>query len=132
MKVKDARKTSTSIIVRSASSGRITQSMDPFYELMRRIFREERTAMKGKKFIIMISEAEKEGRPLRTSDWEKIMKELEMDRSSFYSMRNKLLGGGLISIRNGEYHLSGMFSKDLVDMARWWWSAVLGNDPETL
>jgi hypothetical protein len=35
-------------------------------------------------------------------------------------MRNKLLGAGLISIRNKEYRLSGQFSKDLIDMARWW------------
>jgi len=47
-------------------------------------------------------------------------------------MRNKLLGAGLITNKGGEYRLSGMFSRDLVDMARWWWTAVLGNDLENL
>jgi len=47
-------------------------------------------------------------------------------------MRNKLLGAGLIIIRSGEYKLSRMFSKDLVDMARWWWTVVLGNDEKSL
>jgi len=53
-------------------------------------------------------------------------------KASFYSMRNKLLGAGFISNKNGEYRLSGQFSKDLKDMAEWWWSAVLKNDPENL
>jgi len=55
-----------------------------------------------------------------------------VSRSAFYAMRNKLLGAGLISNRGGEYKLSGMFSRDLVDMARWWWTAVLDNDLESL
>jgi hypothetical protein len=40
-------------------------------------------------------------------------------------MRNKLTGAGLISVTNKEYQLSGQFSKDLLDMARWWKSAIL-------
>jgi len=59
-------------------------------------------------------------------------KELEMAKSSFYSMRNRLIGAGMIAVRNGEYRLSGVFSRDLVDMARWWWTVMLGHDPETL
>ncbi|AEA47830.1 hypothetical protein [Archaeoglobus veneficus] len=132
MKVKEAPKTSTSIIVRSASNARITQSKNPFLELMRRLFRKEEVAMKAIRFISMIDERQKAGRPLRVDEWEKVMEELGMVRSSFYSMRNKLLGAGMITIRNGEYHLSGVFSRDLVDMARWWWTAVLGYDPDTL
>ena len=132
MKVGDAPKTATSIIVRSASNARISQSRNPMLELMRRIFRKEEVAMKAIKFINIIEERQKSGNPLRVDEWEKVMNELEMVRSSFYSMRNKLLGAGLISIKNCEYKLSGVFSKDLVDMARWWWSAVLGYDLETL
>ena len=132
MKVKEAPKTSTSIIVRSAANARISQSKNPFLELMRRIFRKEDVAMKAIKFINMIDERQKSGRPLRVDEWEKILEELGMVRSSFYSMRNKLLGAGMITIRNGEYRLSGVFSRDLVDMARWWWTAMLGYDPETL
>ncbi|MCD6492781.1 MAG: hypothetical protein J7K36_03130 [Archaeoglobaceae archaeon] len=132
MKVGDAPKTATSIIVRSASNARISQSRNPMLELMRRIFRKEEVAMKAIKFINIIEERQKSGNPLKVDEWEKVMNELEMVRSSFYSMRNKLLGAGLISIKNGEYKLSGVFSKDLVDMARWWWSAVLGYDLETL
>ncbi|ADC64851.1 conserved hypothetical protein [Ferroglobus placidus DSM 10642] len=132
MKVSEAPKTSTSIIVRSAANARVSQSKNPFLELMRRVFRKEEVALKAVKFVTMIEERQKSGKPLRVEEWEEIMKELGMNRSSFYSMRNKLLGAGMISIRNGEYRLSGAFSKDLVDMARWWWTAVLGNDPETL
>jgi len=132
MKVKEAPKTATSIIVRSASNARISQSRNPMLELMSRIFRKEEVAMKAIKFISIVEERQKSGNPLRVDEWEKTMEELEMVRSSFYSMRNKLLGAGMISIKNGEYRLSGVFSRDLVDMARWWWGAVLGYDPETL
>ena len=132
MKVSEAPKTSTSIVVRSAANARISQSKNPFLELMRRVFRKEEVALKAVKFVTMIEERQKSGKPLRVEEWEEIMNELGMNRSSFYSMRNKLLGAGMIAIRNGEYRLSGAFSKDLVDMARWWWTAVLGNDPDTL
>ncbi|NOY12011.1 MAG: hypothetical protein GXO67_08055 [Archaeoglobi archaeon] len=132
MKVSDAPRTATSIIVRSSASARITQSKNPFLELMRRIFRKEEVAIKAMKFITLVEERQKAGRPLRVDEWEETMKMLEMNRSSFYSMRNKLLGAGMISIRGGEYRLSGMFSRDLVDMARWWWTVVLGNDPDSL
>ncbi len=132
MKVKDAPKTATSIIVRSASSARISQSKEPMLELMRRLFRKEDVAIKAVKFVTMIEERQKSGNPLRVDEWEKVMEELGMVRSSFYSMRNKLLGAGMITIKNGEYRLSAAFSKDLVDMARWWWVAVLGYDPDSL
>ena len=132
MKVSDAPKTSTSIIVRSSTNARITQSKNPFLELMRRIFRKEELALKAMKFITLIEERQKNKDPLRVEEWKETIKFLEMGKSSFYSMRNKLLGAGLIIIKNGEYRLSGMFSKDLVDMARWWWTVVLGNDEESL
>ncbi len=132
MRVKDAPKTDTSIIVRSAANARISQSKMPMLELMRRIFRKEDVALKAVKFLTIVEERQKGGKPLKVEEWEEIMEELGMVRSSFYSMRNKLIGAGMITIRNGEYHLSGAFSKDLVDMARWWWVVVLGYDPESL
>ena len=132
MKVGEAPKTSTSIIVRSSSNARITQSKDPFLELMRRIFRKDEIALKAVKFVTLIEERQKNNNPLRVEEWRETIKYLGMGKSSFYSMRNKLIGAGLIIIRNGEYRLSGMFSKDLVDMARWWWTAILGNDEESL
>ena len=132
MKVSEAPRTATSIIVRSAANARISQSRNPFLELMRRLFRKEDVAMKAVKFISIVEERQKSGKPLRVDEWEKVMEELGMVRSSFYSMRNKLLGAGMITIKNGEYRLSGVFSKDLADMARWWWTAVLGYDPELL
>jgi hypothetical protein len=132
MKVKDAPKTATSIVVRSASAARITQSRNPFLELMRRLFRKEEVAMKAIKFINLVDERQKAGNPVRVGEWESLMEELGMVHSSFYSMRNKLLGAGMIALKDGEYRLSGIFSRDLVDMARWWWTAVLGYDPESL
>jgi hypothetical protein len=47
-------------------------------------------------------------------------------------MRNKLLGSGMITNKKGVYRVSGQFSKDLVDMARWWWVAVLKRDLDGL
>ncbi len=132
MKVKEAPKTSATIVVRSASNARITQSKNPFLELMRRLFRNEEIAMKAVKFVTIIDERQKAGKPLKVEEWENLLEELKMVRSSFYSMRNRLIGAGMITIRNGEYRLSGVFSRDLVDMARWWWTVMLGYDPETL
>ncbi|MCC6027373.1 MAG: hypothetical protein LM574_02135 [Archaeoglobus sp.] len=132
MKVKEAPKTATSVIVRSTATARVSQSKNPMLELMRRIFRKEEVALKAVKFLSIVEERQKSGKPLRIEEWETVAQELKMVRSSFYSMRNKLLAAGLIAIRDGEYTLSGAFSKDLVDMARWWWVAVLGYDPESL
>ncbi|NHW88128.1 MAG: hypothetical protein DSO01_00065 [Archaeoglobi archaeon] len=132
VKVKEAPKTATSVIVRSTATARVSQSKNPMLELMRRIFRKEEVALKAVKFLSIVEERQKSGKPLRIEEWETVAQELKMVRSSFYSMRNKLLAAGLIAIRDGEYTLSGAFSKDLVDMARWWWVAVLGYDPESL
>lgn len=130
--VKEAPRTSTTIIVRSESNTRITRSRDPYYDLMRRIFQEEKSAARGQKFLILIEERQTKKDPVKTNEWKEISEELGVGKASFYSMRNKLLGAGLISNKNGEYRLSGQFSKDLKDMAEWWWSAVLKNDPENL
>ncbi|MBW6518809.1 MAG: hypothetical protein K0A89_09950 [ANME-2 cluster archaeon] len=130
--VKDAPRTSTTIRVRSDANSRISRSRDPFYELMRRLFQEEKTASIGKKFIMLIDDRQKKNEPIKTSEWKETSEELGIGKASFYSMRNKLLGAGLISNKNGEYRLSGQFSKDTHDMAVWWWSAMMNNDPENL
>ncbi len=80
----------------------------------------------------MIEERQRTGNPLRAAEWKELLEELGVSRSAFYAMRNKLLGAGLITNKGGEYRLSGMFSRDLVDMARWWWTAVLNNNLDNL
>ena len=99
---------------------------------MRRLFQEEKTALNGKKFLMLIEERQIKEDPIKTSEWKQISEEMNIGKASFYSMRNKLLGAGLITNRNGEYRLSGQFSKDLNDMAIWWWTAVLKNDSDNL
>jgi hypothetical protein len=92
---------------------------------MRRVFQEEITAVRGKKFLTMVEERQAQGNPIRTDEWKSLTEELEVSRASFYAMRNKLMGAGLIALTNKEYKLSGQFSKDLLDMTRWWQSAIL-------
>jgi hypothetical protein len=99
---------------------------------MRRIFQEDATTVRGQKFLSMVEERQAAGNAIRTDEWKTILEELQIGRASFYAMRNKLLGAGLISIKNKEYRLSGQFSKDLIDMARWWWTAVLNQSEESL
>jgi len=129
--VKNAPRTATTIVVRSDANARISHSRDPYYSLMRRIFQEETTAARGKKFLIIIEERQTSGEAIRTEEWKTLLEELQISRASFYAMRNKLLGAGLISIKKKEYRLSGQFSRDLMDMANWWWTAVL-NQPEEI
>jgi len=130
--VKKAPRTATTLKVRSKSEYAISRSRDPYHELMLRLFQEETTALRGGKFLAMVEERQKSGDPLKTEEWEQLLLELNVSRSAFYAMRNKLLGAGLIINKSGEYRLSGMFSRDLMDMARWWWTAVLGNNLENL
>ena len=130
--VKKAPRTATTLKVRSKSEYAISRCRDPYHELMLRLFQEETTAQRGGKFLVMVEERQKSGDPLKTEEWEQLLVELNVSRSAFYAMRNKLLGAGLIINKSGEYRLSGMFSRDLMDMARWWWTAVLGNNLENL
>ena len=130
--VKKAPRTATTLKIRSKSEFAISRSRDPYYELMLRLFQEEATAMRGRKFLNMVEERQRSGDPMKTHEWKVLLEELDVSRSAFYAMRNKLLGAGLISNKGGEYRLSGMFSRDLMDMARWWWTAVLNNDLENL
>jgi len=119
-------------MVRSDSKSRISSTREPYTALMLRLFRSERTAEKAKRFLSLVEERQRSGNPLKSEEWEDVLRELELSRSSFYSMRNKLLGAGMVSIAGGEYRISGVFSKDLHDMARWWWTAVCGYDAESL
>lgn len=130
--VKKAPRTATTMKVRSKSEYAITRSRDPYYELMLRLFQEEVTAMRGRRFLTLVEERQRSGDPMKTHEWKILLEELDVSRSAFYAMRNKLLGAGLISNKGGEYRLSGMFSRDLMDMARWWWTAVLNNNLENL
>jgi len=130
--VKKAPRTATTLKIRSKSEFTVSRSRDPYHELMLRLFQDETTAQRGRKFLIIVEERQKSGKPLRTRDWKQLLEDLDVSRSAFYAMRNKLLGAGMITNRSGEYRLSGMFSRDLVDMARWWWTAVLNNDLENL
>ena len=127
-----APRTATTLKVRSKSEFAISRSRDPYHELMLRLFQEEATAERGRKFLTIVEERQKSGNPLKTREWKELLVELNVSRSAFYAMRNKLLGAGMISNKGGEYRLSGMFSRDLVDMARWWWTAVLSNNLENL
>jgi len=130
--VKSAPRTATTIKVRSKSEYAISRSRDPYHELMLRLFQEEATAERGGKFLSLVEQRQRSGQPLKIQEWEQLLTELDVSRSAFYAMRNKLLGAGLITNKGGEYRLSGMFSRDLMDMARWWWTAILGKDPENL
>lgn len=130
--VKQAKRTATTIKVRSKSEYSISRSRDPYHELMLRLFQEESTAERGGRFLALVELRQKSGEPLKVREWRQLLADLDVSRSAFYAMRNKLLGAGLISNKGGEYRLSGMFSRDLADMARWWWTAVLGNSLENL
>lgn len=128
--VKDAPKTASTIIVRSDANARITHSRDPYFSLMRRIFQNDSSAVKGQKFLRLVEDRQLSGDPLKTIEWDAILKYLKISRVAFYAMRNRLLGLGLISIENTEYKLSGEFSRDLLDMARWWKIAILNHKEE--
>ena len=127
-----APRTATTLKVRSKSEYAISRYRDPYHELMLRLFQEEATAERGQKFLVIVEERQKRGDPLKASEWRELLVELKVSRSAFYAMRNKLLGAGMITNKGGEYRLSGIFSRDLMDMARWWWTAVLGNNLENL
>lgn len=92
-----APRTATTLKVRSKSEYAISHSRDPYHELMLRLFQEETTAERGRRFLSMVEERQKSGDPLRTREWKELLVELDVSRSAFYAMRNKLLGAGMIS-----------------------------------
>ena len=89
--VKKAPRTATTIKVRSKSEYAISHSKDPYMELMLRLFQDESTAIRGHKFLTLVEERQKIGNPIRTRDWKQLLEELNVSRSAFYAMRNKLL-----------------------------------------
>ncbi len=95
-------------------------SRDPLLELCKRVFRDPSTQRRAKKFLEKILDRKKGDNPVKASEWQDILEEFDIGRSSFYNMRNQLLGAGLIELRKGEYHPSVQFSKDLRNMANWW------------
>ncbi|HDJ38076.1 MAG TPA: hypothetical protein ENF24_02675, partial [Methanosarcinales archaeon] len=99
--VKEAPRTSTSFIIRSDANTRVTASRDPFYELMRRLFQDEGTAIRGQRYLEIIIEREESGSPMQTNEWRQMLDEFGISRSSFYAMRNKLLGAGMITNKKG-------------------------------
>jgi len=120
----DGSKTSTTIEVKRQSSDRVRNSREPLLELCKRIFRDPRTQRRAAEFLDDVVTGKEEGNPVRTDDWKEYLERWEVSRSSFYSMRNQLIGGGLVTVRDGEYHPSTVFSKDLRDMANWWEAQV--------
>ena len=75
--VKDAPRTSTSLIIRSDANTRITASQEPFYELMRRLFQNESSAIRGQRFVMLILEREASGNPIRAEEWRQLLDEFD-------------------------------------------------------
>lgn len=117
-------KTSTTIVVSRDKGNRVSLSREPLLALCKRIFRDARTQSRAAEFLNDVLERTAEGDPVRTEEWEDYLERWDISRSSFYSMRNQLVGAGLITVRGGEYRLSTVFSKDLRDMADWWEAQV--------
>ena len=64
--VKDAPKTASTIVIRSDANARITHSRDPYFSLMRRIFQNDSSAVKGQKFLRLVEDRQLSGDPLKT------------------------------------------------------------------
>lgn len=114
----------TSTTVRVQREGRVRNSREPLLELCKRVFRDPKTQGRAAEFLEDVLKGHRQGDPVRTEEWEEYLERWDVGRSSFYSMRNQLLGGGLITVREGEYRPSTIFSKDLRDMADWWEAQV--------
>ncbi|WGI18113.1 hypothetical protein [Methanonatronarchaeum sp. AMET-Sl] len=119
-KAKEARKSTTTILIKKRKKHRITLSRDPMLELCKRIFRSRKNTKRAKKFLNDVIDRKKEGNPIKTNEWKNYIEKWQISRSSFYNMRNQLIAAGLIELRKGEYHPSKQFSNDLKDMAEWW------------
>jgi len=63
--VKNAPRTATTIVVRSDANARISHSRDPYYNLMRRIFQEDATTVRGQKFLSMVEERQAAGNAIK-------------------------------------------------------------------
>ncbi|MBS1264121.1 MAG: hypothetical protein MAG715_01321 [Methanonatronarchaeales archaeon] len=114
----------TSTTLRVQREGRVRDSRDPLLELCKRVFRDPRTQDRAAEFLEDVLDGYRNDEPVRTEDWDTYLKRWNVGRSSFYSMRNQLVGGGLVTVRDGEYRPSSLFSRDLRDMADWWEAQV--------
>ncbi|MDD4447473.1 MAG: hypothetical protein PHN61_07330, partial [Methanothrix sp.] len=83
--VKTAPRTATTLKVRSKSEYAISRSRDPYHELMLRLFQEETTELRGRKFLQMVEDRQKSGDPLKTEEWERLLIDLDVSRSAFYA-----------------------------------------------
>ena len=84
--VKNAPRTATTLKVRSKAEHMVSQSRDPYHELMLRLFQDETTASRGREFLGMVEERQMSGNPLKTREWKLIMEDLDVGRSAFYEI----------------------------------------------
>jgi hypothetical protein len=63
--VKDAPRTATTIKVRSKSEHSISHSRDPYQELMLRLFQDEASAARGRRFLAMVETGKSRDFPSR-------------------------------------------------------------------
>lgn len=117
-------KTSTTIVVKRGKNDRVSFSRAPLLELCKRIFRDPKTQGRAAEFLSDVLERDHEDDPVRTDEWDSYLDRWDISRSSFYSMRNQLVAAGLVTVREGVYRPSRIFSKDLRDMADWWAAQV--------
>lgn len=80
--VKGAPKTASAIVVRSDANSCITHSRDPYFSLMRRIFQNNSSAVKGQKFLRLVEDRQLSGDPLKTIESEAILKDLKISPCS--------------------------------------------------
>ena len=77
-------------------------------------FSGRRHCCRGRKFLTMVEERQAAGNAIRTDEWKAVLEELQIGRASFYAMRNKLLGAGLISIKIKSIDFQASFQKTLL------------------
>jgi hypothetical protein len=128
MRIGNAPKTIAAF--RIHKKARVSKQPDQLLELCCRLFRDTRTALTAKRLIELIHDSNKQ---YHRRDWETLIKLIGVDRSTFYWIRNKLLAAGILAFdKRGYYTLSGVFSRDLVNVAAWWWVDYLGYDKDSL
>lgn len=92
--------------------GRIAASED---ELLQRIFwRSQELALEAKIFLKAVIKSEPIGIPV--SEWRKWIQKRPISLGQFYNMIKGLTGSGLIEKREGAWHLSTGFLRELEQM----------------
>lgn len=119
-RIKDSPKSASTLAVKADANYRISKSTDPLYSFMGRLFQDNDTTKRGVKFIQLLKKRQIEGNSLKINELDLILIELSCGKSSFYAMRNRLKGAGIISIRKREYRLSLQFSADLIELSDFW------------